>query len=227
MDLVEKAVIISFYMQNCPTEFRDYQQKVVQKFNPGYQHAQVQYVGEHGAAMNQVLNMAKDQGVKVVLFLDIDAIPLHKDALHYYIKKAADGFLVGNAQRSNHIINNQHVYCGSPCVGISVENWIKIGSPSAKPTTRGDVAEELTYAAEAANLPIDIVMPSHHDAPPIRMHWENDIRPYWPLADGMPVYGIGTTYELPGIGNGLWHMFQSFHPGQKERFINKCKEVLT
>lgn len=227
MQLVDKAVIVSFYMQNCPSEFRDYQRQVVQKFNPGYQHAQIQYIGEHGAAMNQVLNMAKEQGVNVVLFLDIDAIPLHKDALHYYIKKAADGFLAGNAQRANHIQNNQHVYCGSPCVGMSIATWVKMGMPSGKPTMRGDVAEEFTFAAEAAKVPVEIVMPDRFDAPPIRMHWETDTRPYWPLADGMPVYGIGSTYKLPEIGDGLWHMFQSFHPGQKERFINKCKEVLS
>ncbi len=94
-----------------------------------------------------------------------------------------------------------------------------------------DNAEELTFRARESNIPIEILMPLRYDAPPIRMDWEpKDAPPYWDLADGMPKYGIGTTFGLTNRDGTtmdlFWHMYQSFHPGQNERFTKKCEELL-
>jgi len=101
----------------------------------------------------------------------------------------------------------------------------------SNPNHRGDVSEELTFRAREVNIPIEIIMPLHYDAPPIRMDWEpKDAPPYWDLADGMPKYGIGTTFGFSGEDGSasdlFWHMYQSFYPGQNERFMKKCEELL-
>jgi hypothetical protein len=89
------------------------------------------------------------------------------------------------------------------------------------------VSEELTFRAREGNIPVEIIMPLRYDAPPIRQEWEpKDAPPYWDLADGMPKYGIGTTFGTEG-NEMFWHMYQSFYPGQNERFIKKCEEVLS
>jgi hypothetical protein len=229
MDKVN-AAIISLYMNNIPKDFITYQSAIMDKFNP-YRHYQIKTDLDHASSMDYImhclLNDPNDNislylgNPDVIMFMDIDCIPLHSGVLDRYIIPASVGSLVGNAQRSNHLENNQHIYCGSPAVAISLDTYKKIGTPSAAPTPCGDVAEQWTYKAEESGVNILIWMPTKYDAPPIRMSWETDTRPYWPLKDGQPVYGIGTQYEC-----GTWHMFQSFHPGQHDRFIKKCEEVL-
>lgn len=221
-------------MSNIDPDMCKYQAKVMEKYNLHYPFAQQLTQYDHGTSfdlmMQQALQVEKQNpGPVVVMFMDIDCVPLSPKALDYYIEKAWNGTLIGNAQRSNHIQNGQHLYAGSPCVALSLETYKKMGAPSARPTSRGDVAEEWTYKAEEHNIPVELVMPVRFDAPPIRMSWETDTRPYWPLKDGDEAhhYGIGTTYQIPGIeGDAMWHMFQSFHPGQLERFIMKCKEIV-
>ncbi len=45
----------------------------------------------------------------VVVFIDIDAIPLHEEAIDYLIDKAEQGIIIGNIQRSGHIDNDNHL----------------------------------------------------------------------------------------------------------------------
>ena len=162
----------------------------------------------------------------VIMFLDIYCVPLNDNALDYFFDKAYNGWVIGDAQRSNHIQNDQHVFAAPHNVTFSVETYHKLGSPSFMSNYRGDVAEELTFKARESNIPIEIIMPLRYDAPPIRMEWEpKDAPPYWDLADGMPKYGIGTTFGTER-NEMFWHMYQSFHPGQNERFTRKCEELL-
>jgi hypothetical protein len=111
-------------------------------------------------------------------------------------------------------------------VTFTIENYDKCGKPSFLPNYRGDVSEELTWKAEENGIGVYILMPTRFDAPPIRMDWEpKDAPPYWDLGKDKPKYGIGTTFGNEN-GDMFWHMFQSFYPGQNERFLKKCEEIL-
>ena len=91
-------------------------------------------------------------------------------------------------------------------------------------TSRGDVAEEYTYAAEANKIAVDFVPPVRYDRDVYRYDWEQDRRPYWTLENELPNYGLGTTY---GNDNDLfWHNFQIRVEGQQEQFWKKCEELL-
>jgi hypothetical protein len=229
------AGIFTFFMGNIDQKTVDMHSKVVNKRNPSnYPHFHINTQFNHGASMDLVWsmngqpvstfrgqNVAKRFDFDVIMFLDIDAIPVDNFGLDYYIHRAAEGALIGNAQRSNHIQNNQHIFAAPSVVSMSVDTYATIGFPSAIPTGRGDVGEEYTYAAEkAGNVPVTLTMPLGYDEAPAEC-------PFWPLKDGQPVYGRGTTFGLNDNSPMFWHQFQSFHPGQQDKYRAKLESILT
>jgi hypothetical protein len=219
--------VVSIFMRNIAPEMVQLQQKVVTKFNKSnIQHYSVLSDAPPGYTMDKLMDMMKDKNHDAIMFLDVDAVPVNDSALDYFFEQAYAGKIIGSAQRSNHIENNQHVFCAPHNITLTFDTYEKIGRPSFLPNYRGDVAEELTFRAEENGVPVEILMPIRFDAPPIRMDWEpKDAPPYWDLADGMPKYGIGTTFGKDGV-DMFWHMYQSFHMGQGQRFVNKCTELL-
>ena len=227
MGEVKNPCIATIFMSNIDEKMVNMQRLVVAKYNKsGIVHYPVLTGADPGTTMDKLVPMLEQRGHDAVMFLDVDALPLTDAALDYFFQQAYAGKLIGSAQRSNHIQNNQHVFAAPHNITFTIDMYKNIGSPSFSPNQRGDVAEELTFAAEENNIPVEIVMPLHYDAAPIRMDWEpKDAPPYWDLADGMPKYGIGTTFGTEGNGM-FWHVYQSFHPGQNERFLKKCEEIL-
>lgn len=225
--MTRNPCIATIFMRNISQETIYKQKQVVDKFNPSnITYYPILSDVSHGYTMTKLMEMLKQRGHDSVLFLDVDCVPLNDCAFDYMFKQAYAGKLIGDAQRSNHIENNQHVFAAPHNICISFETYSKIGSPSFEPTSRGDVGEELTFKAEESIIDVELLMPLRYDAPPIRMAWETNTEPFWRLADGMPNYGIGTTYGLQDGTEMFWHCWQSFHPGQQERFLNKCKELL-
>lgn len=224
---MKNPCIATVFMKNILQDTVEYQKKVFDRFNisrvPFYQ---VYTESSHGDTMSKLMEMLEKKGHDAILFVDIDCIPLNDCAIDYMFKQIYAGKLIGDAQRSNHIQNNQHVFAGAHNIGFTVENYKKMGSPAFHETNRGDVAEELTFKAEESNIEVELLMPLRYDAPPFRMHWETNTEPFWRLADGMPNYGIGTTYGLEDGTELFWHCWQIFQPNQQQRFFNKCKEVL-
>ena len=219
--------IASIFMKNIDPKTVQYQQKVVQKFNPtNIAHYSVLSDAAPGYTMDKLVGMLKAKGHDAIMFLDIDCVPVVDWALNYMFDQAYSGKVIGDAQRSNHIENNQHVFAAPHNVTFTIEMYEKLGKPSFLPNYRGDVAEELTFRAEEGNIPVEIIMPLRYDAPPIRMPWETDKTLYWALADGMPGYGIGTTFGSDTMGDMFWHNYQIFHEGQQERFWKKCEVLL-
>jgi hypothetical protein len=219
--------IASIFMKNIDINAVQLQKKVVEKFNKSkIEHYQVLSEAPPGYTMDKLVDMLEGRGHDAIMFLDIDCLPLNDSALDYFFERAYAGSIIGDAQRSNHIENGQHVFCAPHNVTFTVANYRKLNNPSFMPNYRGDVSEELTFRAREGNIPVEIIMPLRYEAPPIRQPWEpKDAPPYWDLADGMPKYGIGTTFGTEG-NEMFWHMYQSFYPGQNERFIKKCEELL-
>jgi hypothetical protein len=219
-----KACISAVYFENIPLEIAAYQTRVVDRFNVGgypfYQNLVHSTVG-HGAAIDWFLERNwRELGYDVLLFLDIDCIPLSPVAIDYYLERAAAGLLVGNIQRSNHIENNEHLFVAPSAMALSIETYEKIGQPSAVATARGDVGEEFTFAAEEKGVGIEVTLPSRYDTKPRECE-------YWPLKPGMPVYGCGTTFTHPVLGDLFWHSFQIWRPDQQLNFERKCVKVLS
>jgi len=219
--------IATIFMKNIDPAILESQKKVLEKYNKSnIAHYPILTDAPPGYTMDKLIDMLEQREHDAIMFLDIDALPLSENALDYFFEQAYAGKVIGSAQRSNHIQNNQHVFAAPHNVTFTIANYRKCDNPSFMPNHRGDVGEELTFKAEENDIPVEILMPLRYDAPPIRMDWEpKDSPPYWDLADGMPKYGIGTTFGTEG-NEMFWHMYQSFYPGQKERFIKKCEEIL-
>jgi len=230
------ACIVSFFMNNIDRKSVELQHKVVEKFNVRkYPHYSILTDLRHGASMDLFWqmngidmpmfkghNVPKKFDHDVIIFLDIDAVPVNEAALDMLAISAHNGNLVGNIQRSNHIKNDQHVFVAPSAMGISVNTFFTMGKPSALETSRADVAEEYTFAAEKSGIvPLDFYMPLRYDERPAECE-------SWALKDGMPVYGRGTTFGINGEEKVelFWHNFQSFHPGQQEKFWKKCESLL-
>jgi hypothetical protein len=226
------AGIYSFFMGNISPEAVAAQRAVVDKFNkskvPFYQ---IKTNTRHGFSLDAVWHMngikvrpefndmKADHKHDVIMFLDIDALPVNDQAIDSYIEQAYNGVLVGNVQRSNHIQNDQHLFVAPSAMAISVDTFLTIGKPSAIETSRADVAEEYTFKAEKKGEKVKFYMPLlGWAAPP-------EAPEGWNLKDGMPKYGRQTTFGLDGVET-FWHNFQSFHPGQHEKFMEKCKSLI-
>jgi len=232
--------IISFYMDNVDMKTVGLQRSVVEKFNRSHiKHHQIKVDLPHGVAIDYFWaingspveafkehNIAQQYQYDAVLIMDIDCIPLCDRAIDTYLAYAYNGSLAGNAQRSGHIENGQNVFAAPSCTAITKETYDKIGRPSAFPTKRSDVLEEYTFAAKEHGVRVDLAMPLRYDEPPHRYSWEKDTDPFWKLADGMPNYGLGTTYG-DKIGDLFYHQFQIFVGDNQPKFWKKCESILT
>jgi hypothetical protein len=208
-------------MNNINAEIREYQKRCVEKFLPkDWAFTQVHRNLDHHDAHSHADALAdcvRFCPSDVVVFLDIDAIPLTADAFEFLYEKASKGVLVGPAQRSAHLQNNRHIFVAMSAASFSKTKYTKVGSPHFGTTPYGDIAENLTYAWEAHGEAIYLIRPTHVAVP--LAGWDYEI----PGGEG---YGHGTTF-----GGMFYHEFESSgYTGKaaehKTRFLNKCREVL-
>ena len=158
-----------------------------------------------------------------VLMLDIDCIPLSTHALEYTFERAEQGILIGNVQRSNHIENNKHIYPAPSCIALTKEMYEKLGKPTWSPTSRGDIGEELCYIAEEKGIEIEMFMPGKYEELP---YFTNTERKPWPLQDGQPEFGIGTTFVDKDGNEMFYHLFQSRLNVFNHLFFLKCASIM-
>jgi len=246
-----KAGIFSFFMRNIPNEAVTKQRQVVDKFNKSkYPFFQILSEMRHGFSMDGAWHLngvtvnptftgriPTKHDFDVLMFLDIDAVPLNDRAIDLYVEQAYNGALVGNIQRTNHIHNGQHTFVAPSAMAISTSTFLTIGKPSAIETPRSDVAEEYTWLCEKKGIKVIKYMPLKFEEAPA------EAPEGWALADGMPRYGLGTTFgeqhasdcmqspeaaRATAIKRGelFWHNFQIRLAGQHERFIRKCDQLL-
>ena len=199
-----KPVVVSFYGSNTDPRAVEYQGRVVDRFRGEIPFSQVKSDARHGANLD---GFVRGSGADLFVILDSDCIPLNADAITYLVDRASKGFLIGCAQRANHIENGRHVYVSPFCMALNAETYRRLGSPSFAETARGDVGEELTYRAEAAGVQTEMLWPTHCG------------KPMWDLTGGRR-FGIGTTYE-----RGVYHQFFA-RSGDGADFIRKCMGVL-
>lgn len=213
-----KPIAISPYMANIDPRIVSAQRAVMDAVAPDLMFVQALTDKPHGVTVDHLLSDAYAKGYDTALLLDIDAIPLSAQAVDYTLYRASIGNLVGNIQRSNHINNGEHLFVAPSFMGIRLADWAAWGRPSFAETHRGDVAEEVTYAAESHGYPLQFYMPLRFDAKPA----ECDA---WKLREGMPVYGCQTTF---GIGEFpvSFHAFQIRYHRNVDGFLKQCEAVI-
>ena len=161
----------------------------------------------HGAWMEWVMREFRD--VEVFLFIDADAVPLHKGAIDHAILAAMSGKVFGCAQSANHIDSRKHhLYAGPFFLAVSRQTWERLGSPSLVHHHDRDVGQGLTLAAEEHGCEVELWYPSSVEIPK------------WPLGETGVHFGIGTVYN-----DSVYHLFESRSGQYKERFASVCELV--
>jgi hypothetical protein len=221
---MRRPIIVTGYNSNIDPLVVSYQKMVVDKLRGDIPFFSYDYTGSdmlHGDVCNKLIHKLfyeYQEGADCILFLDIDCIPLSKEAIEWTFEQAYNGILVGNAQRSNHYKNDQHVYAVISYCCFTRETFEKAGSPTMSFSKKYDVSELLTVNCGEKNIPVNLLMPKHSESP-------NQDGEYWNLADGMPKYGIGTTFSN-GVMDISYHLFCSRFNKYSKLFYDKCHSII-
>ena len=219
-----KRSILSFYDVAMDTRVVEYQQKVLERFNKtaDYYPLLSQKTEEeilHYQGLDYGVGKLFDDGYDTVLILDTDCIPLNSYALDYIFSQAENDILIGNAQRSMHINNDEHMYIGSSCLCLSKNLYEKFGRRTFAPDhIKADTCEYYSYDAEAHGVPIEIFMP--------KSYIRDDLGGKWNLGKGRGSYGIGTTFVNSLGVEMFFHLFSSRQRVYNTYFYDKCEEIL-
>ncbi|MDB5231153.1 MAG: hypothetical protein JWN76_1958 [Chitinophagaceae bacterium] len=202
-DILERTFITSFCNPNVPPSVPLYQKKVFDLFDlPLVQEISGK---RHPEFMEELLRSTDKE---FVLFFDIDAVPLRKEAVFLLLSDLVNGFAMSGAlQTASHLNNGKNNYVGPFFMGVQTAFYKSIGSPSLRENADCDVATILTQLAVEKKIPYQYWVPT-----------EIEIKKW--LLYRVGYFGVGCVY------NGLvYHSFE-IRNGNHYRFVNKCKSIL-
>ncbi|HRP21374.1 MAG TPA: hypothetical protein PK925_12170 [Alicycliphilus sp.] len=146
----------------------------------------------HGVWMSEVLE--RHDSDDIVVFCDIDAFPLNRQAYLQAVAHARDGALFGLAQFSNHKPGNE-VYAGPMFMALRKSLWETMGQPDLKSSKLHDAAEVISALARQRDIPLVLCPPTAC------------LIPKWSLGNE-GVFGIGSFYGT----HEFFHLFESRKP---------------
>jgi hypothetical protein len=160
----------------------------------------------HGVWMDKIIESAGDD--EIIVFSDIDAFPLSKEAYLDAVDYAERGFIFGLAQVANHKNRKDELYAGPMFLAFAKKTWREIGRPSLRTTVDYDAGQFLTVRALEYNVGVHMIMP------------DACLLPKWPLAN-LGVFGIGTFYD----NRRFFHLFESRSRRNKNLFLAVAQDV--
>ena len=163
----------------------------------------------HGEWIDRVLENTDSD---VFVFIDVDCVPLTREAIDESISYCANGYLVGNAQVTNCIRAKHDLFCAPSFFVISKRYYEIIGKPSAVNNTRSDVAQEITRAAVEKEMRIKMHFPTSFQGVPRGGIWRLSSYGY---------YGIGTVYD-----NKMYHLYQTRYAENVKLFVDTCDHII-
>ena len=203
-----KISLNSLYFPNSNRDFIAAAKSVHEKFDLpiNYTEAAVR----HGSWMDHIMNTST---ADVVGFLDIDCVPIHKDAIKKLVNFVAKNkSIAGCAQATNHIAPMTHIFIAPCCFFIYRPLWEALGKPSFMETERSDVCEEVCYVAEQHGVRMKALYPTHFEKEPQEGVWR---------LHNYGLYGVGTTFA-----GDFYHLYQSRFQENVDMFIQRCKDIV-
>lgn len=219
-----RPIIATGYNNKINPKVIEHQRMVVDKIRGSIPFFTYDYTGSdmlHGDVCNKLIHKLfyeYQESADCILFLDIDSIPLSEKAISWTFEQAYSGKLVGNAQRSNHYDNDEHLFAAISYAAFTRDTYEKAGSPTMAFSKKYDCSELLTVNCEKNNIPVTLLLPSGSELP-------NEEGEYWELTRGMPEYGIGTTFTNGEIDIS-YHLFCSRFNKYDKLFLNKCNNII-
>jgi hypothetical protein len=199
----KNVFICSCYQHNIDISVVEYQKKVFDFFDIPINQYKTEL--RHPMWMESIINSTLSD---IILFFDVDCIPLTEDAVDFVLEKTNERSVCGIEQQCNCNSSIDHVYAGPACLSIHRKTIEKLAPVKFNETPRGDVGEEFTYKCEETNITLNF------------LRLTNCIEPIWNINFNRK-FGPGSTYE-----NKIYHQFQIRNINQQQKFISKCKEVL-
>ena len=199
------AGIVSLHWDNIDARIPHYQQLVFEHLNIPLTQHKIDRL-DHGEWMDWVLERSQD--LDVVVFFDVDCIPVDATKTHEHIKLAKWGHLVGNMQAANHI-DPRKTYAGPSFMCVNLQMWRALGKPSSKAYWGGDVGQMLTDTWRHHGKPVFLLPPTHVE------------EPRWDLPEQPNAFGIGTTF-----GEANYHLFECRTDKNIDRFVERANSVL-
>jgi len=166
---------------------------------------------QHGEWMDRIYKTYTEPDVYG--FLDIDCVPIKKDALRQSLDLVKKGYLVGPAQATNCIRERYHIFASPAFFFISKDMFHKIGAPSTLNNTISDTNQELTRHAEKQLLPYRYWLPTKFERVPREGIWR---------LSGSGYYGIGTVYD----NDLIYHLYQSRFGTNAQLFEERCNQII-
>ncbi len=160
----------------------------------------------HGAWMNEVV--ARHGPDDVIVFCDIDAFPLKREAYLEAVRQAEQGVVFGLAQFSNHK-RHQDLYAGPMFMAFRKRTWEALGRPDLKSNKQYDAAEVLSVLTRQQGGKVELVMPS------------SCLIPKWALAEH-GVFGVATFYGHCDF----FHLFESRRPEYERIFASVVDDLV-
>lgn len=183
--------IHTMYWDNIPADILEHQRAVFAHLELPLQQERA-HKQPHGLWMTEVLE--RHGSDDVVIFCDIDAFPLRRQACLDAIAQAQAGALFGLAQFSNHKPGHQ-VYAGPMFMALRKRLWEELGRPDLQTSKQYDAAEVLSALARERGIALAMPAPTA------------TLIPKWALGhEG--VFGIGTFYGQ----RDFFHLFESRKP---------------
>lgn len=203
-----KVSINTFYYPGTNIEFVNAHKNVLKHFNIPVNYYEQQI--HHAQFMEEVINRSD---ADVVGFLDIDCVPLTKDAVgdlvRYVVKNKS---IAGNVQATNHLYPMSHLFIAPSCFFIWKPLYDAIGKPSFFPTQHTDVAQNVCRIAEEYGVRSKAFYPTHFEDEPEEGVW-------WLHNYGL--YGVGTVFD-----GKFYHLFQSRFQKNVDLFIKRCSQIV-
>ena len=216
----ETVAHVTLFGANRDPRVREWHEKVmVDHWGIPVTYIQCPFPGaSHGQCMNEVLRNTIHSAEPPTYYWwwDNDAILLRHEGLDAALDAVRNKRTIwGQAWNSSHKFKARggtHPYASQACLCFSREVYMALGYPDCDHhNPRSDTAEELTYAAEEQGYTVALQWPSKSDGP------------YTVELGQTSCYGRSITYGP----NLTYHETRADLPGHVERFVAKCKNVLS
>jgi hypothetical protein len=204
--MLHQIIVNALAWNNIPGEMLAAQRSICEKLGMSLRQC-LEDKRDHGAWMDSVI--AEAAADDLIVFCDVDAFPLSREAFQHAIRRAEAGAVFGLAQTANHLGRPLNLYAGPMFLAFRKSTWCQAGSPSLRPTRQFDVGQYLSHAAGEHGISLELLRPTVC------------LVPKWPLGN-LGVFGYATFYGECEF----FHLFEARTLRYLDLFIAVADDVL-
>lgn len=153
------------------------------------------------------------QAVDIVMFFDLDCVPLSPDLFKHLLSKVDSNTICGIEQTCESNKSNGHIYAGPACLAIPrniLQNvYRQMDRLCFTEDEYSDVAQRFTYDCEQCGVNVNFLRVTSCEDP------------RWRVGQTNTMFGVGTTYD-----EMIYHHFLiGREPWRRPDFIRKCNQI--